>query len=73
MSKDVRLGDLATQCRVIQKKSKSTTMGALIKNLHNVEKEIELYADKIHRIDQRIEVIIFYNILLLKTNGKHAS
>ena len=48
-------------------------MGAMGKNLHNVEKEIELYADKIHRIDQRIEVIIFYNILLLKTNGKHAS
>ena len=32
------------------------------KNLQNVEKEMEFYANKLHRVDQRIEVKILYNI-----------
>ena len=47
----------------------STTIGVIVKNLHNVEKEIELYANKLHCVDQWIEVSIFYNLLLFSKNG----
>ena len=42
-------------------------------NFYNIEKEIELYANKLHNSDQRIEVSSFYNILLLLKNRKHKS
>ena len=39
-------------------------MGAKGKNLHNVERNIEFYADKLHHIDQQIDVSIFYYLWL---------
>ena len=51
----------------------SATIGAIVNNLHNVEKEIELYANKLHRVNQWIEVSIFYNLLLFSKNGMHTS
>ena len=42
----------------------SSKMGAMGKNMHNVEKEIEFYADKLNCVSQRIGVSSFYNLLL---------
>ena len=51
----------------------STTMVGMGKNLHNIYKEIEFYANKLHRADQQIEVSSFYILLLYWKNGKHTS
>ena len=50
-----------------------TTMGAMGNNLHNAEKEIKLYANKLHRVNQRIEENSIYILLLFSKNGKHTS
>ena len=47
----------------------STTMGAMGNNLHNAKKQIELYANKFHNVDQQIEVSSFYNFLLFSKMG----
>ena len=46
-------------------------MVAMGKNLHNAGKEIEFYADKLHRVDQHIEVSSFYILLFYSENGRH--
>ena len=48
-------------------------MGAMGNNLHNVEKEIEFYENKLHRVYLRIEISNFSIILLYSKNGKHTS
>ena len=42
----------------------STTMGAMGQDLHNLEKEMEYYTNKIHQVDKRVEVINIYDLSL---------
>ena len=44
-------------------------MGVMVNNLHSMGKEIEFYANKLHCVDQRIEVSSFYILLLFSKMG----
>ena len=41
-----------------------TTMGAMLQELHNIEKYLEYYASKLHQVEKRVEVINLYDLYL---------
>ena len=49
--------------------SMSTTMGGMGQDLHNMGKEMEYYATKLHQVDQRVEVSnVYFLWQFLKTD-----
>ena len=39
-------------------------MGAMLQELHNIEKYLEYYASKLHQVEKRVEVINLYDLYL---------